>query len=170
MTDRTQQWQCISQWEPVVTSHRRNGPALEASTTRTWPPTYRWWGERLVIHYDSGGRRCRIYNDQPVPSQLWISCSTSSPIGWMPLPSTVASSRSARFTAVTAGSCVGSTESNAAVMAEIKEAARPGFAAVMFSAFGTVFIAELGDKTSWRHCSFRLSPLTLACVSWGRWL
>ena len=57
------------------------------------------------IHYDSGGRRCRIYDERPASagSGTWISFSVLNRSNWIPSPSGAVNSKYVRCMAVAAG-------------------------------------------------------------------
>ena len=122
MTSQTPQWQCISQCGACCRlAPEERAEALEALNDADQATYLSMVGaDGWCIHYDSGGRRCRIYEDRPRFCRVssMVQLSTLPPISWMPSPSTAASSRSARFTAVAAKSCVGSIALNADGMAE----------------------------------------------------
>ena len=67
MTDRTQQWQCISQCGACCRlAPEERAEALEALKDEDQATYLSMVGrDGWCIHYDSGGRRCRIYDDRP---------------------------------------------------------------------------------------------------------
>ena len=67
MTSQTPQWQCISQCGACCRlAPEERAEALEALNDEDQATYLSMVGtDGWCIHYDSGGRRCRIYEDRP---------------------------------------------------------------------------------------------------------
>ena len=67
MTDRSPQWQCISQCGACCRlAPEERAEALEALNEEDQATYLSMVGsDGWCIHFDSGGRRCRIYDDRP---------------------------------------------------------------------------------------------------------
>ena len=67
MTDRSPQWQCISQCGACCRlAPEERAEALEALSAEDQATYLSMVGsDGWCIHFDSGGRRCRIYDDRP---------------------------------------------------------------------------------------------------------